>query len=152
MDPLSAVLTGPNARGAFVLRCSLEPPWAMRIEDRAPLTVLALVRGQAYVLPSDGSPPVLLRAGDVAVVRGTADYTVADDPSTMPQVRIDPGQVCVPLAGAGTPPMTDVGVRTWGNAPDGSTLLLSGTYESQSMVGRRVLAGLPTVVVAPREH
>ena len=152
MDPLSAVLAGPNARGAFVLRCSLEPPWALRIEDRAPLTVLALVRGQAYVLPSDGSPPALLRAGDVAVVRGTADYTVADDPSTAPQVRIEPGQVCVPLAGTDTPPMTDVGVRTWGNAPDGSTLLLSGTYESQSMVGRRVLAGLPAVVVAPREH
>src|SRR5438045_3724592 len=130
MDPLSAVLAGPTARGAFVLRCSLEPPWAMRIEDRAPLTVVALVRGQAYVVPSEGAP-VLLRAGDVAVVRGTSHYTVADDPTTAPQVRIDPGQVCVSLAGTDTPPMTDVGVRTWGNAPDGSTLLLTGTYESQ---------------------
>jgi AraC-like DNA-binding protein len=151
MDPLAAVLAGPSARGAFVLRCSLEPPWAMRIEDRAPLTVIALVRGQAHVIPSQG-PHVLLRAGDVAIVGGASDYTVADDPSTAPQVRIEPGQVCVSLAGPHTPPMTDVGVRTWGNAPDGSTLLLTGTYESQSMVGRRVLAGLPAVVVAPREH
>jgi AraC-like DNA-binding protein len=48
--------------------------------------------------------------------------------------------------------MTDVGVRTWGNALDGGTLVLDGTYESQSMVGRRVLDGLPPIVVASREH
>ncbi|WP_028049270.1 AraC family transcriptional regulator [Cellulomonas sp. URHD0024] len=151
MDPLASVLAGPSARGAFVLRCSLEPPWAMRIADEAPLSVVALVRGQAYIVPSGGAP-VLLRAGDVAVVRGPEHYTVADEIGTTPQVRIEPGQVCIPLAGPDTPAMTDVGVRTWGNARDGSTLLLDGTYESQSMVGRRVLAGLPQIVVAPREH
>src|SRR4051812_24994798 len=104
MDPLSAVLTGPGARGAFVLRCSLDPPWALRIEDRAPLSVIAVVRGHAHLVPDDGEA-VLLRAGDVAVVRGTQHYTVADEPTTEPQVRIDPGQVCVSLAGDGTPPM-----------------------------------------------
>src|SRR3954447_24174927 len=86
MDPLAAVLAGPTARGAFVLRCSLEPPWSMRIEDRAPLTVVALVRGEAYVVPSDGAP-VLRRAGGVAGVGGTSHYTFADDPTTAPQVR-----------------------------------------------------------------
>lgn len=150
MDPLSSVLAGPSARGAFVLRCSLEPPWALRAEDRSPLTVLALVRGHAYLIPTDGDP-VLLRAGDVAVLRGTQDYTIADDPSTEAQVRIDPGQVCVWL-GSDAPPMTELGVRTWGNSPDGSTLVLTGAYESQTMVGKRVLTGLPAIVVAPREH
>jgi AraC-like DNA-binding protein len=151
MDALSSLLTGPAARGAFILRCSLRAPWAMRIEDGSPLCVIALVRGHAYVCLDDAEP-VLLRAGDVALVRGTRHYLVADAVDTPAQVRIDPGQVCVSLAGSLTPPMSDVGVRTWGNAADGATLMLSGTYETQGMVGRRLLAGLPDLVVAPRER
>jgi AraC-like DNA-binding protein len=151
MDALSHVLTGPSARGAFVLRCSLEPPWSMRIADEAPLSVIALVRGHAYVCLDDAGP-ALLRAGDVAVVRRTRPYVVADAVDTEPQVRIDPGQVCVDLAGPDTPPMSDVGVRTWGNATNGSTLMLNGTYETQSMVGSRLLRNLPELILAPREH
>lgn len=150
MDAMSHVLSGLSAHGAFVLRCSLEPPWSMRIEDEAPISVLALVRGHAHVIP-DGSEPVLLRAGDVAVVRGPRHYRVADEPDTVPQILIEPGQGCVPL-GADTPPMSTVGVRTWGNAADGSTLLLDGTYETQTSVGHRLLRNLPELVVAPREH
>lgn len=151
MDALSHALTGPAARGAFLLRCSLEPPWSMRIEDEAPLSVVALVRGHAYVCP-DGLAPVRLRAGDVAIARGPRHYVVADEVDTPPQVLIRPGQVCIGLAGPGAPPMSDVGVRTWGNAANGTTVLLDGTYESQSMVGRRLLSTLPDLVVAPREH
>ncbi len=151
MDAISHVLTGPSARGAFVLRCSLEPPWSMRIADESPLCVVALVRGEAYVRPDDAEP-LLLHAGDVAVMRGPRPYVLADDPGTAPQVRIDPGQACVPLAGSATPPMTDVGVRTWGNAPDGPTLMLVGVYESTGTVGRRLLGTLPERIVAPREH
>jgi AraC-like DNA-binding protein len=151
MDVLSHVLTGPSARGAFVLRCSLEPPWAMRIADESPLSVVALVRGHAWICYDDDAP-VLLRAGDVAITRGTQHYLVADDPATKPQVRIDPGQVCVALAGADTPPMTDLGIRTWGNSADGGTLMLNGTYETQSMIGKRLLDSLPELIVAPREH
>jgi AraC-like DNA-binding protein len=148
MDALSHILAGPNARGTFVLRSSLDPPWAMRIEDSAPLTVVTILRGRAYVTP-DGRDPVLLRAGDVAVARGTRHYTVGDEVDTEPQVRILPGRQCVTLTG---PPMSDVGVRTWGNADDGATLMLNGTYESQSTVGSRLLANLPELIVAPREH
>ena len=151
MDALSHVLAGPNARGAFVLRSSLEPPWAMRIEDESPLSVITILRGRAYVCPEAGEP-ALLRAGDVAIASGPRHYTVADSVDTAPQVLILPGQECVNLAGPDTPPMSDVGVRTWGNAADGSTLMLNGTYESQSTVGRRLLANLPELIVAPREH
>nr|WP_217632421.1 cupin domain-containing protein [Ruania alba] len=41
MDALSALLDGPRARGAFVLRCLLDAPWSIRVGDEAPL---ALVR------------------------------------------------------------------------------------------------------------
>lgn len=147
MDPLSLALSGPNARGAFILRSSLDPPWAMRIEDEAPLTVIVPVRGQALLRPDEGEP-VLLRAGDIAVVKGPQRYTVADAATTAPQVLIRPGQVCVNLADG--PPMSDVGVRTWGNASDGGTLMLNGTYGSQTMVGQRLLAGLPPLITASR--
>jgi AraC-like DNA-binding protein len=150
VDALSHVLAGPSARGAFVLRSSLEPPWAMRIEDESPLSVITILRGHAYVCP-DGAEPARIGAGDVAIARGPRPYTVADAPATAPQVLIGPGQTCTMLA-ADVPPMTDVGVRTWGNATDGGTLMLNGTYETQSTVGRRLLATLPDLIVAPREH
>jgi AraC-like DNA-binding protein len=151
MDAMSHLLSGLGAQGAFVLRCSLEPPWAMRIEDEAPISVVALVRGHAHVCP-DGAEPVLLRAGDVAVIRGPRHYRVADETDSAAQVLIKPGQVCIPLAGADTPPMSTVGVRTWGNTANGSTLMLDGTYETQTTVGHRLLRNLPELIVAPREH
>ena len=43
--------------------------------------------------------------------------------------------------------MGDVGVRTWGNSPDGARLLLTGTYQLESAVSRRLLATLPALVV-----
>ena len=150
MDALSHVLAGPSARGAFVLRSSLDPPWSMRIEDESPLSVITILRGEAYVCPA-GAEPALIRAGDVAIARGPRHYTVADQPGTEPQVLIGPGQTCTMLTGD-VPRMTDVGVRTWGNATDGATLMLNGTYESRSMVGRRLLDTLPDLIVAPRDH
>lgn len=50
MDVLEALLDGPRARGAFLLRAQLDPPWSLRIEDEAPLTVLAVLRGEASTL------------------------------------------------------------------------------------------------------
>jgi hypothetical protein len=54
VDAIAGLLDGPRARGAFVLRSMLAPPWALRIEDRAPLTLVALVRGRAHVRADDG--------------------------------------------------------------------------------------------------
>ena len=71
VDALAALLDGPRARGAFLLRAVLDPPWSMRIEDRAPLTVMALVRGSAWMVPDDG-PPSEFHAGDVAIAPSTA--------------------------------------------------------------------------------
>ena len=39
MDPLADLLDGPRARNAFLLRSVLDPPWALRIQDEAPLTL-----------------------------------------------------------------------------------------------------------------
>src|SRR5687767_8052181 len=93
MDAVAGLLDGPRARDAFLLRSSLDPPWSLRIRDEAPLTIVAAVRGDAWIV-FDGEPAVALGAGDVAVVRGPEPYTVADDPATRPQAVIHPGQRC----------------------------------------------------------
>src|SRR5438270_5930027 len=93
MDSIAGLLDGPRARDAFLLRSSMDPPWSIRVQDQAPLTLVAMVRGEAWVIP-DGGGVRQLHPGDVAILRGSAAYTVADDPHTPPQVIIDPGQRC----------------------------------------------------------
>lgn len=55
MDALTGLLEGPRARGAFMIRACFDPPWAVRVEDRAPLTVMLLVRGGAWIAPDGES-------------------------------------------------------------------------------------------------
>ncbi|MGX7672267.1 AraC family transcriptional regulator [Plantactinospora sp. DSM 117369] len=150
MDALTGLLDGPRARGAFLLRSVLEPPWSLRIQDQAPLTVVVMVRGAAVVLPDTGEHRSL-QVGEVAVMRGPDPYTVADDPATAPQVVIHPGQRCTTVHGESLSQAMDLGVRTWGNHPDGSTVLLTGTYQLDGEIGRRLLAALPPLLVLP-EH
>ena len=146
MDAVAGLLDGPRARGAFLLRSSLSAPWSLRIEDEAPLTLVAVVHGSAWIVPDDGDR-VLLGGGDVAVVRGPEPYSVADDPTTPPQIVIGPGQDCRPVAGADAGQMTHLGVRTWGNAADGETELLTGTYLLDGEISRRLLRALPRLLV-----
>ena len=144
MDALAGLLDGPRARGAFLLRSLLSPPWSLRIQDQAPLTVAATVRGGSWVVP-DGGDPVELRPGDVAVIRGPEPYTVADDPATPPQVVIHPGQHCTTVDGRDLSQAMDLGVRTWGNSPHGSSVMLTGTYNLRGEVSRRLLGALPAL-------
>src|ERR687894_2145746 len=93
MDAGAGLLDGPRARDAFLLRSTMDPPWSLRIQDEAPLTLVAVVRGSAWIA-HDGRDPVRLGPGDVAIVRGPDPYTVADDPATPPQAIIHPGPTC----------------------------------------------------------
>jgi AraC-like DNA-binding protein len=145
MDAVAGLLDGPRARGAFLLRSTLAPPWSMRIADEAPLTFLAVVRGEAVVLPDEGDE-LRLGSGDACLLRGPAAYTVADDPATAPQVLVLPGQRCVTPEGREVVMRTH-GVRTWGNSRHGETELLTGTYQLDGEVGRRLLRALPPVAV-----
>jgi AraC-like DNA-binding protein len=150
MDSIAGLLDGPRAREAFLLRSSLDPPWSMRIQDEAPLTLVAVVRGEAYMIPDDGET-VRVSAGDVAIARGPDPYVVADDPDTAPQVVIHPGQHCTTPDGDTLTLMKDMGVRTWGNSPDGETVTLTGTYQLRSETSRRLLEALPPLLVVPAD-
>lgn len=146
VDAVAGLLDGPRARGAFLLRSVMDPPWSLRIQDEAPLTLVTIVRGEASVLP-DGRAAVRLYPGDVAILRGPDHYTVADDPATPVQVVIHPGQRCTTPDGHELTQMRDLGVRTWGNSPDGATVLLTGTYQLHGDVSQRLLRALPALLV-----
>lgn len=136
------------ARGAFVLRSLLSPPWALRIEDRAPLTLVVMVRGHAHVLADDGTRAEL-DSGAVAVLRGPGAYTVADDPRTAPQAVIHPGQRCTRPDGTPLTELSELGVRSWGNDAGGEDVMVTGTYQLRSETSRRLLAALPPLLVQP---
>src|SRR6266700_1959094 len=149
MDPIAGLLDGPRARRAFLLRCTLDPPWALHIRDEAPLSLVAMLRGRAcFVL--DGREPEWLDRGDVAILLGPDHYLFADDPATAPQAIIHPDQRCTTPDGQEIPQMRSFGVRRWCNAPDGATEILTGTYNVEGEVSRRLLDALPARLVLHR--
>ena len=80
-------------------------------------------------------------------MRGPNPYTFADDPETPQSIIIHPGQICTTLDGVDLAERMDLGCRTWGNNLNGSTTMLTGTYEMHSEVGDRLLRSLPDLVV-----
>lgn len=148
MDTLTALLEGPKAKSAFLIKCAFDPPWSVRIEDRAPLSVMTMVHGSAWLLP-DGGEPVLIGPGEAALVRGPDPYTLADAKDTPPQIRVGPDQRCSRVdGGEDVSDSMALGVRTWG-AAEGSAVLLSGTYQDPGEIGSRLLTTLPPVLVGP---
>ncbi|UNO40310.1 AraC family transcriptional regulator [Streptomyces sp. MST-110588] len=164
MDPLADLLDGPRARGAFLLRSVLDPPWSVRVEDRAPLTLLTMSHRDACVtVPGDRSPTpdaVRLRPGDLAILRGPDPYTVADSPETAarpPRVIIHPGQISATPEGDPLCEAMDLGIRTWGDAPQSpeeraasdSAIMLSGTYQLHGEINQPLLRALPALALLP---
>jgi AraC-like DNA-binding protein len=146
MDPLTDLVRAPRALDAFLLRVVMAPPWSVRVQDRAPLTVVAMTGGTALLRPEDG-PALELGAGDVVLVRGPEPYVVSDHTGTPPQALIHPGGRCETPDGVSLELPMRQGVRSWGNAGDGPDTMLVGTYERAGEVGGRLLGPLPTTVL-----
>jgi AraC-like DNA-binding protein len=146
MDALGGLLDGVRARGAFVLRLSLDPPWSMRIQDDAPLTLICVTSGSAVIM-TDSGDSFEMRPGDVAVARGVEHYLFAADAVTEPQVVIHPGNRCTTLRGEDLRFEMSVGVRTWGNSAAGADRAMICAYEGHSEVSSRLLHALPTMLV-----
>ncbi len=142
MDLLAGLLDGPRAHGAFVLRTVLASPWSIRVQDRSPLTISALLSGQAFVVADDGTMETL-SPGDVAIAREIEPYVLADDPRRPPDIVIHPGQRCATIQGVDLHDAMLMGVRTWGNNPHGETVMLIGSYMIDGEISRRLLDALP---------
>lgn len=148
MDALARLLDGPRGRDAYLLRASMEPPWSVRLADEAPLGLIAIVRGSAWIAVGDGTP-VDLGPGGILVSRGPAACTISDQPSTPPQVLILPGMRCTGPDGRDLNEEMTLGLRWWGNSPDGSTVMLMGCYQVRGEVSQRLLGALPQVIRLP---
>jgi AraC-like DNA-binding protein len=153
MDALADVLDGVRARSAEFCRAVLEPPWALRIADGAALALATVLRGHAWVVPDDGEP-VLVRPGEVAVVRGPQPYTVSDHPETAPSLEVLAGGRLRTMDGTDVSADEALGRRPDERAdrePDGTTVVASGTYQVGGDVGARLLTALPEVVLVSRD-
>jgi len=145
MDTLGGILDAPRARGAFALRATMSSPWSLRILAESPLTLLAGITGEFWVIPDDGEP-IRIGPGDVAVTRAPDLYTVAESPTAEPNIVIHPNQDCRDLHGNSLLDELTHGVRTWGTDPDGSTVFIVGAYEHLSDISDRLLRALPPVL------
>ena len=152
MDELTSVLDGPRAQNAFVVRSVLAPPWGIRVQDEAPLTIVAVVLGAAWIRFDDGEVGVA-RAGDVAILRGDHPYEVADAFDTPAEIVIHPDNRCTTLNGAELKDAMTLGVRTWGTGdhPD-ATVMLTGAYQLAGDIDHRLLAVLPRRIHLPEQR
>jgi AraC-like DNA-binding protein len=145
VDGLTELLDAPRARGAFARRVVMSEPWSLRILAESPVTLIAGVRGETWVVPDEGEP-VRINPGDVVVTRAPGRYNVADSPGTTPRLIIRPGQECCDLDGNSVRAAMTHGIRTWGNDPRGDTVFIVGAYEHLSEIGDRLLRALPPVL------
>ncbi len=67
-----------------MIRACVDPPWAVRIEDRAPRTVMLVVRGDAWIVPDTGDR-LRLREGELAIARGPTRTSVPTTPAPRPR-------------------------------------------------------------------
>jgi len=147
MDALAGLLDGPRAHDAFLLRAVLDPPWSIRVQDEAPLSVVAMVRGDAWIVLDGDAAPLHAGPGNVVIMRGPDPYVFADDPATPPDIVIHPDEHCTTTDGVSLEAAMDLGVRTWGNDPNGRVVMLIGTYQLDGEVSGRLLRALPTALV-----
>lgn len=152
MDTLTSLLHGVQADGAIFGRSVMSPPWSVRFEDRTPLTLVAMLHGEGCLLP-DGHAPVRLGHGDVAIVKGPAPFTIADDPATRtpPLYVVHGPDHCTTADGEDLDDDIWLGVRTCGEALDGPAALLTGSYRVDGRVSERLVSALPRVLVVPDE-
>ncbi|WP_329584999.1 AraC family transcriptional regulator [Streptomyces sp. NBC_01005] len=148
MDLLDDYLAGFRARGAAFCSTVSVPPWGMRFTDPAPLTLGAMLRGDAWLVPTEGEP-VGLPQGAVALVRTRSPYSVTDRPDSRARVLVDGDDRCTLV---GDPEETGrnwrVTGRTVGNEADSAAdLLVTAGYRVGGDLCRPLLDALPPVTI-----
>ncbi|WP_369053125.1 cupin domain-containing protein [Kineococcus terrestris] len=128
MDVFSDLVRGVRSHGSLFGVSVLRPPWDLRFDGGAPLTLCALLSGAARVVPQDG-PPEPVAAGETVVVRGPAPFRLTSEPAA----DVDP----VPWRPGRAEP---------GSAPPGASTLVVGAYPARGEIGRRLLDALPPVL------
>ncbi|HEX6421520.1 MAG TPA: AraC family transcriptional regulator [Acidimicrobiales bacterium] len=142
-DALSAMLRDVRPQGALFDRTFVTPPWAVRFDDGAPLSLITMLGGEAWLAAGSGLP-LRVRPGDVALVRGPDPFQVGDDLGTPPDVVVAAGGRCTTPGGR---PLGDRPGVCGGEPGGGASALLTASYQAHGSVCARVLDGLPRAFV-----
>ncbi|WP_405181568.1 AraC family transcriptional regulator [Nocardia sp. NBC_01377] len=148
MDGLSELLDGVRARGALLTQSILSSPWSLRFTSAAELSTATTLSGRAWITPSTGEP-VMIEAGDIAIIRGPAPYIISDDPTTSVHRVISVADYCAESTARLGEEQRPAQPRTCGNVDEGGATVLSGAYESAVGISERLLEELPPVLVVP---
>jgi AraC-like DNA-binding protein len=135
MDALADILARAHARGGAFGRTVLAEPWGVSFDVGSPLSVHAVLGGEAWVGIGDDS--VRLLAGDLALVRGpgashlgsTARPKLLELPDAVARFCARPGEIAFP------------GPRT--------AEVVCGAYSFAGHLGSQVLDALPAIVHLP---
>ncbi|WP_114856158.1 AraC family transcriptional regulator [Brachybacterium sp. YJGR34] len=154
MDALTHLVERIRSTGALLGTNLLTPPWRIRLDEGATMTVVTMLRGSAWLEAGD-APPRHLAPRDLAVVTGERPFSVTSDPSSLapPQyVGIADGR-CTDASGAVLPDAEiSLGLRTCGDRLDAEHALFTGSFAATGRLTRRLLGGLPRVLMVPRER
>ncbi|MEU8894727.1 AraC family transcriptional regulator [Nocardia sp. NPDC048505] len=144
MDPVSSLLNGIRAEGSVVSNARLEPPWSIRFAEKAPLTMISVLRGGGVLVLADGTRRPVGR-GDTAVVRGSAPFHLADDPGSLDRSHLEYEMACfAPSSDCAEQEIS--GIR-WATDTPETTALIVGSYRAAGRRPDRLLRALPPVLV-----
>ncbi|OLT46917.1 cupin [Saccharomonospora sp. CUA-673] len=143
MDVFDDLIRGIRAHGSLFGSSMLTPPWSLRFDDAAPLTLCTVLGGSGWIVPSQGEPEPL-RDGDTVVVRAPVTFGFVDELGT----RAEPvhcGAHCTVPEDGGTRHR-----RGWYDAGGGGrgdvATLIVGAYPARSEVNAQLLEALPYVL------
>lgn len=151
MDALADLLSGVRARGALFSRSVMTPPWAVRFDHTSPLTLVTMVRGHAWISPTDAEP-LALGPGDTALLRAPGPHTIAHPVDAPVSCTVVDADLCLGPDGAPLTEEAALGARTYGDSLEASDLLLSGSYEVGDDLGPYLFSALPPVLVVPADE
>ncbi|SNT45285.1 transcriptional regulator, AraC family [Actinacidiphila glaucinigra] len=83
-DPLSEALTLSEARSVISGGFRATAPWALQFWPQARLKLAAVVSGSCWLTADGARAPLLLGAGDVAVLNDVKSVQLASDPGLVP--------------------------------------------------------------------
>ncbi|MFI6867551.1 AraC family transcriptional regulator [Nocardia sp. NPDC050406] len=146
MDPVSSLLNGIRAEGSVVSHAVLRAPWTIRFADRAPLTMVTVLRGGGTLVLSDGTETRVTK-GDTVIVRGPEPFHLADDSGSLHRPHVEYEIAC--FAGDYECPDDTEELKgiQWGGDSAEATALIVGAYRASGRRHDRLLRALPPVLV-----
>ena len=140
MDLVGEAISAMRSGEPRAARALLIPPWGLRFNAAGGAGVHVILRGTAWLLPPDGSEPISLAAGDVALVHRGLPHGLADDPRTpLQDVSADDHDPSSYWPADGSPEDERVP----------GTVLIGGTYYLNGARPHPLFQSLPDVIHLP---